>query len=144
MRTHQNDNTNGMRLALLVYLCTFCAVFGAFISTLHAVLGPTVLPNPGLSAYKAPAGTSLYPQRLPPEPEVQVAMEEPASPAPPAQAAAPEKARPAAKPARQKTAARNAQRTAERIARQRYERGIAMGYTTMGYAAPEGSFRPWF
>lgn len=139
MRIHQNDNTNGMKLALLIYLCTFCAVFVAFISVLHAVLAPTVLPNPGLSAYKAPAGTALYPQRVPPEPEWQIAADEAASPPAPAPVAAPQKPR-ATKQARQKTPTRNAQR----IARQRYERGLAMGYTTMGYAAPEGNFRPWF
>jgi hypothetical protein len=126
-----------MRLALLIYLCTFCAVFFGFVSVLHAVLQPTILTNPGLSAYKAPAATVLYPQRIPPpEPDWQVAVDETASqPAPPP--AAPEKLRPA-KQSRQKPA------RSQRIGRQRYERTPMAGYTAMGYAAPEGNFHPWF
>lgn len=126
-----------MKLALLIYLCTFCAVFTGFIFVLRAVLQPTVLVNPGLSAYKAPAATVLYPQSVPPEPEWQLAADEPASqPAPPP--AAPEKQRPA-KQSRQKSA------RAQHIARQHYEQRNPMaGYTAMGYAAPGGYFRPWY
>jgi hypothetical protein len=138
MRAHHNDKTNGMRLALLIYLCTFCAVFAGFISVLHTALQPTVLPNPGLSAYKAPAGTALYPQRVPPEPEWQEATDETASQPPPAPAASPDKQHPP-KQARQKPS-----RTTQRIARQRNEQNRMMGYTTMGYAAPDNYFRPWF
>ncbi len=138
MRAHHNDNTHGMRLALLIYLCTFCAVFMGFVCVLHAVLQPTVLTNPGLSAYKPPAATVLYPQGIPPEPEWQLmAADEPASqPAPPP--AAPEKKRPA-KQSRQKSA------RAQHMARQPYEpRNSMAGHTAMGYVEPESSFRPWF
>ena len=55
-------SNNTVDAAVLIHLLVIAAVAFAIGATLHAALRPTILPNPGVSAYRAPVPEPAIPR----------------------------------------------------------------------------------
>jgi hypothetical protein len=141
MARHYREQSDGLEVAPAILLGLYCAVAGCFAFGLYALLQPTRLSNPGLSAYQFPSATIVTYALSPrlsnapqPIPSVEAAAPEPETTGTTAQGR-----NDVQKPNRQ---VKSESPRRQRATSHRKERRSP----TMDYAAQPflGGFRPWF